>query len=116
VGYLIFKYAVTAAIIVAASEIAKRSDRFGALILALPLMTIITMFWLFADNQSNEKIANHAWYTFWYVIPTLPMFLAFPWLLSRFGFAGAMAASVAITVVCFGAFAVVVRKFGVELW
>lgn len=42
-AYLIFKYAVTAAVIVTASELAKRSDKLGALILALPLMTIITM-------------------------------------------------------------------------
>lgn len=115
-SYLIFKYAVTAAVIVAASEIAKRSDKLGALILALPLMTIMTMFWLFAENQSNEKIANHAWYTFWYVIPTLPMFLLFPWLLPRLGFWGAMGASLGITGVCFIAFAALVKKIGVQLW
>ncbi|MBL8032562.1 MAG: DUF3147 family protein, partial [Leptospiraceae bacterium] len=74
-GYLIFKYAVTAAIIVAASELARRSDRWGALILALPLMSVATLIWLYADHQSEQKIANHAWYTFWYVLPTLPMFL-----------------------------------------
>lgn len=115
-GYLIFKYAVTAAVIVVASEIAKRSDRLGALILALPLMTVITMFWLFAENQTSEKIANHAWYTFWYVIPTLPMFLLFPWLLARLGFWGAMGASLGITTVCFIAFAALVKKIGVQLW
>ncbi len=115
-AYLIFKYAVTAAVIVVASELAKRSDRLGALILALPLMTIMTMFWLFAENQTSEKIANHAWYTFWYVIPTLPMFLLFPWLLGRFGFYAAMGMSFGITVVCFIAFAAVVKKIGVELW
>lgn len=64
-AYLLFKYALTAAVIVIASEVAKRSDKLGALILALPMMTIMTMFWLFAEHQSNEKIANHAWYTFW---------------------------------------------------
>lgn len=115
-GYLVFKYALTAAVIVAASEIAKRSDRLGALILALPLMTVITMFWLFAENQSSEKIANHAWYTFWYVIPTLPMFLVFPWLMARFGFYAAMGMSVGITLASFAAFAAVVKKFGVDLW
>lgn len=115
-GYLVFKYALTAAIIVAASELAKRSDKVGALILALPLMTVLTMFWLFAENQSNEKIANHAWYTFWYVIPTLPMFLLFPWLMGRWGFFVAMAMSLGITVTCFIAFAVLLRRFGINLW
>lgn len=115
-AYLLFKYALTAAVIVIASEVAKRSDKLGALILALPMMTIMTMFWLFAEHQSNEKIANHAWYTFWYVIPTLPMFLAFPWLLGRLGFLGAMGASVVLTVVCFAVFAAVVKKAGIQLW
>ncbi len=115
-GYLIFKYALTAAIIVAASEIAKRSDKLGALVLALPLMTVITMFWLFAENQGDEKIANHAWYTFWYAIPTLPMFLLFPWLMGRLGFYAAMGVAFAITALAFVAFAALVRKLGVDLW
>ena len=77
-NWLITKYLVTAAVVVAVSEAAKRSDRFGGLIAALPLVTLLTLIWLRAENQSSEKIANHAWYTFWYVVPTLPMFLAFP--------------------------------------
>ncbi|MFO1480327.1 MAG: DUF3147 family protein [Turneriella sp.] len=50
--------------IVAASELAKRSDRLGARIVALPLMTVMTLFWMHAESQPTEKIANHAWYTF----------------------------------------------------
>ena len=72
---LITKYAVTAFVIVLVSEIAKRSDRLGALIASLPLVTVMVMIWLHIENQGTEKIANHAWYTFWYVLPTLPMFL-----------------------------------------
>ena len=66
-------------------------------------------------KQPQAKISNHAWYTFWYVLPTLPMFLAFPLLLPRLGFWLTMLASVAITVVCFGVFALVVRHFGIQL-
>lgn len=115
-GYILFKYAFTAAVIVIASEVAKRSDKLGALILALPLMTLTTMIWLFVENQGNDKIAKHAWYTFWYVVPTLPMFLLFPWLLERFGFISAMGISVVITIVCFVGFALVLRKFEITLW
>lgn len=67
-----------------------------------------------AEKQPQAKIANHAWYTFWYVVPTLPMFLAFP-LLPRIGFWPTMAASVVITLASFGLFALVVRQFGIEL-
>jgi F0F1-type ATP synthase assembly protein I len=113
--WLITKYLVTAALVVLVSEIAKRSDKLGGLIAALPLVTVLALIWLHVENQPEEKIANHAWYTFWYVVPTLPMFLIFPMLLSKLGFWWALMASVAIAVACFGAFALVVRQFGIEL-
>lgn len=113
--WIITKYFITAGLVVLISEVAKRSDKIGALIAALPLVTVLTLFWLYFENQSSEKIANHAYYTFWYVIPTLPMFLAFPWLLSRFGFWGAMAASILLTVLCFVVFAYGLRALNIDL-
>ena len=113
--YLIFKYAVTAGLIVLISEVAKRSDKLGGLIAALPLVAILTLVWLYVDGQPEAKIANYAWYTFWYVVPTLPMFLVFPLLLPRLGFWLTLAACVVLTVACFAAFAYVVRLFGVDL-
>ena len=110
--FIVIKYAVTAGVIVLASEIAKRSDRFGALILALPLMTVITLFWLYFEKQPDAKIANHAFYTFWYVIPTLPMFLLFPVLLRNFGFPISMAIFLFGTAGLFVIFAFFIRRFG----
>lgn len=114
--WLIIKYLVTAGIVVLVSEMAKRSDKLGGLIAALPLVTFLALIWLYVDNQPTEKIANHAWYTFWYVVPTLPMFLAFPLLLQRIGFWPSLLASIAITVICFIIFSLIVRQFGIELW
>lgn len=114
-AWLMTKYAITAAIVVLVSEIAKRSDKLGGFVAALPLVTVLALVWLHVEQQPEQKLANHAWYTFWYVIPTLPMFLAFPFLLPRLGFWPALLACVAITVVCFGLFALLLRRFGVEL-
>ncbi len=114
-GWVITKYLLTAAVVVAVSEAAKRSDRLGGLIAALPLVTVLALIWLHFESQPEEKIANHARYTFWYVVPTLPMFLAFPALLPRLGFWPTLLASAAITVASFAAFAVVMRRFGVDL-
>lgn len=114
--WLVTKYAVTAALVVVISELAKRSDRLGGLIAALPLVTILSLIWLHAEKQPQARIANHAWYTFWYVVPTLPMFLAFPWMLGRWGFWPALGASAVLTLVCFALFALLVRQIGVELW
>jgi uncharacterized membrane protein (GlpM family) len=114
-AWIVTKYLITAGLVVLISELAKRSDKLGALIAALPLVTVLTLFWLYFENQSPEKIANHAYYTFWYVIPTLPMFLVFPWLLAKFGFWDAMGLSVLLTCVCFVGFAYFARSVGVEL-
>ena len=114
-AWLITKYFLTAAVVVLVSEAAKRSDKLGGFIAALPLVTVLALVWLYVDGQPQEKIANHAWYTFWYVVPTLPMFLAFPVLLPRIGFWPTLLACVIITVVCFWLFALVVRRFGIEL-
>jgi uncharacterized membrane protein (GlpM family) len=113
--WLMTKYLLTAAMVVLVSEAAKRSDKLGGFIAALPLITLLTLIWLYLEQQPASKIANHAYYTFWYVIPTLPMFLAFPFLLPRLGFWPTMLASVLITVLCFGISVLVLRKFGIEL-
>ena len=113
--WIIFKYAITAGLVVIISEAAKRSDKLGGLIAALPLVTVLTLIWLFMENQSTEKIANHAWYTFWYVVPTLPMFLIFPWLLKRMSFCSTMCISVIVTLVSFYLFAKLVKYWGIEL-
>ncbi len=113
--WIITKYAITAALVVLISEVAKRSDKLGALIAALPTVTVLAMIWLYVEDQSSEKIGNHAWYTFWYVLPTLPMFLIFPFLLPRLGFWLSLLSSAAITITCFGLLAVVARRFGIDL-
>jgi hypothetical protein len=59
------------------------------------------MIWLFIEKAGDEKIGNHAYYTFWYVLPTLPMFLIFPYLLGLFGFWKALGISIVFTVVLF---------------
>ncbi|WP_340650205.1 DUF3147 family protein, partial [Pseudoxanthomonas winnipegensis] len=76
-------YAVTARIGVVGSEAAKRSDRRGGLLAALPLVTLLALVGLQRAGMPADMIATNAWYTFWYVGPTLPMFLAFPLLLPR---------------------------------
>ena len=113
--WIITKYLITAAVVVMVSELAKRSDKLGALVAALPLVTLLTLIWLHVEGQAPAKVSNHAWYTFWYVVPTLPMFLVFPWLLPRLGFWPTLLVSALLTMVCFAVFALLVRRFGIEL-
>lgn len=113
--YLILKYLATAAVVVLVSELARRSDRLGALVASLPLVTLLTLIWLHIERQPVAKLGNHAYYTFWYVIPTLPMFLLFPWLLPRMGFWPSLLASVLFTVALFVLYAAILKRFGIDL-
>ena len=115
-SWIITKYFLSAAVVVSVSELAKRSDKLGAFIVALPLIMLLALIWLHVENQPQTKIANFAWYTFWYVIPTLPMLLAFPVLLPRIGFWPTLLVYMVVTVVCFGLFALALRHFGIELF
>jgi len=113
--YLIFKYLVTAGVVVLVSEFAKRSDKLGGLIAALPLVTLLTLIWLYVEKQPTSKIANHAYYTFWYVIPTLPIFLLFPHLLAKYSFWTAFVVSVLFTILLFIVYVAVLKRFGIHL-
>lgn len=113
---LFAKYALTALIVVVASEVAKRSDRLGAFISSLPLVTILVMIWLYMEGQGRERVANHAMYTFWYVLPSLPLFLLLPYLLGRgIGFWPALLFSLVVTAFSFVLVSLLARQFGVEL-
>ncbi len=114
-NWLIAKYLISAAMVVLISELAKLTDKFGALLAALPLVTMLALIWLHVENQPAEKIADQAWYTFWYVIPTLPMLLVFPFMLPRLGFWLTMLAGIAMTSIFLIAWAYALRRFGIEL-
>lgn len=113
---LITKFLVTSFIIVLVSEIAKRTDKIGALIASLPFVTIMVMIWLHFEKQGAEKIANHAYYTLWYVVPTLPMFAQIPIMLRKgYNFWLTLGVGVIITFVSFLLTVWIGKKFGVEL-
>tara|TARA_B100000683_G_scaffold51191_1_gene48706 strand:+ start:1216 stop:1566 length:351 start_codon:yes stop_codon:yes gene_type:complete len=114
-SWIITKYLTTALVVVIITEVAKRNDKLGGLIGALPLITIMALVWLYFEKQGYEKIANHAWYTFWYVIPTLPMFLAFPFIYKVTGFWLSLLLCILITGICFAVLAFIVKQFGINL-
>jgi hypothetical protein len=76
--YLIIKAALSGFIVMAVSEVARRSPGFGGLIASLPLVSILAMIWLWQDTADTERIAAQSEATFWFVLPSLPMFLVIP--------------------------------------
>ena len=100
--YLVIKAVVSAIIIVIVSETARRNPGTGALIASLPLISVLGMIWLWRDTGDAERMAAHASATFWYVLPTLPMFLLIPALLKRgIGFWPALIAGCVLTMLLY---------------
>ena len=76
-AFVLTKLFVTAGFIVIITEIAKRSDKFAGMFAALPLTTLLVIFWMHFEGASDAKIANHITYTLFFIAPTLPMFFLF---------------------------------------
>ena len=100
--YLIIKAALSGVLIAIISEVAKRYPGLGGLIASLPLVSVLGMIWLWRDRPDAANMAAHAEATFWFVLPSLPMFLAIPALLrSGWSFWAALAAGCALTVLLY---------------
>jgi len=110
--FYLTKLAVTAALIVLVTEIAKLSDKFGGLIAALPVTTFLVILWMHFEGLPDQKISNHISYNIFFVIPTLPMFILFPFVISRFGFWGAFIVSVILTALCVYLFNLLLQHYG----
>ena len=114
--YFLIKVVLSALIVAGVSEVAKRSPTFGALIVSLPLVSILGMAWLWHDTHDPARLAAHAQATFWYVLPSLPMFLLLPALL-RLGvsFWPSLGLGILLTVLLYVGMAAFLRRFGLVL-
>lgn len=115
-GALLAKALLSGALIVAIAEIGKRLPAMGALVASLPLVSVLGMILLWRERPDAENMAVHAEATFWYVLPSLPMFLAIPAML-RAGvpFWVALLAGCLLTVVLYLAMMQVGPRFGLRL-
>ena len=113
--FFLTKLFLTAGIIAAVTEVAKRSDKFGGLIAALPLTTILIILWMYYEGASSEKISKHMSYTLFFLLPTLPMFVVFPYVIDKFGFYAALFASLVLTAVCLCAFNILSTQAGSKI-
>jgi hypothetical protein len=114
--YFIVKCLLSGVIIAVVSEVAKRSPAFGALIVSLPLVSLLGILWLWRDTGDTGRIASHAESTFWYVLPSLPMFLVLPAMLrAGIGFWPSLMAGCVLTVILYFLTAWALARFGINL-
>jgi hypothetical protein len=114
--YLLVKALISGIIVALVSEIAKRNPGVGGLVASLPLISVLGMIWLWRDTHDPVRMATHAEATFWFVLPSLPMFLLIPLMLRHdMPFWIALAAGCALTVALYVAMLWIGPKLGLRL-
>lgn len=114
--FLLIKALLSGVVIAIVSTVARRYPGFGALIASLPLISVLGMVWLWIEKPDVKLMADHVESTFWFVIPSLPMFLVMPALLRRgFAFWPTLAAGCLLTIALYGVMVWIAPKVGLRL-
>lgn len=114
-GYYIFKLVISALLIVLISEISKRSSLAGALLAAIPLVSILAMTWMYIDTNSSEKAVAFSQDIVWLIVPSMTLFITFPILIKKgFGFYPSMFISISLTVLAYYSVIFLLEKWGIR--
>lgn len=115
-AYLLLKALISGVIVAVASEVARRWPGWGALIVSLPLVSLLTFVWLWVDTREGARIAELSQSTFWFFLPSMPLFLALPALLrSGVPFWLALLAACALTVALYWGMTLLAPRLGIRL-
>lgn len=120
---ILIKLIVSAGLIYLVNEVVVARSRplIGSLIASLPLVSLITFFWIYFDLKGTptervDKLASHSTGVFWFVLPSLPMFLIFPALLKKgLSFWSSIGICCVVTMILYAVTAAVLKRFGISL-
>ena len=113
--YLLLKAAISGVIVAAASEVARRSSLLGAVLISLPLTSILALVWLYRDTHDKGQVASLSWSILWIVVPSVVFFIALPVALKKMGFAPALLLACAATAGAYAVWVWTARRLGLEL-
>lgn len=113
--YLLLKALLSGAIVAAASEIARRSSLWGAVLISLPLTSILAAVWLYRDTRDAEDVAALSWSILWVIVPSLVFFVVLPLALRSVAFWPALLVACAATAVAYAAWVWTARQIGFDL-
>lgn len=115
-GYYILKVILSALLIVAISEIGKRSSFFGAVLASLPLTSILAIVWLYFDTRDVGKVMDLSIGIFWVVVPSLVFFLTlYLFMKNGISFLPSMLSSIVIMSVSYTGYIYALEKFGIKI-
>ena len=96
------KVFISSAIIILVSEIAKKDNLIGGLIASIPVVSVLSMIWLYIDTNDIDKVKELANGILWMIVPSMSLFIVLP-ILINFGikFYLSLTISILITIVCY---------------
>ena len=110
------KVALSALVVAGSSELAKRNPAAGAILVSLPLSSVLALGCLWAETGDPARVAAFSWGILWALVPSFALLAALP-LLLRWGLAfwPSLAVSAALTAVAYAGWARLASRFGVTL-
>ncbi|PHR55154.1 MAG: hypothetical protein COA44_11545 [Arcobacter sp.] len=115
-AFYITKLLITTILIVLISEIAKRSSLMGALLAAIPLVSILAMTWMYVDTNNSTTAVEFSNRIVWLIAPSMTLFIVFPLLIKKgLSFYPSMFISISLTILAYYSVIFILEKFGVEL-
>ncbi|MDC0252120.1 DUF3147 family protein [bacterium] len=120
---MLIKLLLSAGLIYLVNEIVitRSKPLLGSMIASLPLVSLITFVFIWWDlkgapEEQAEKLAAHSAGVFWFVLPSLPMFLLFPFLLKKgLSFWPNLIICCLVTMVLYLVMIAILKRFGMEL-
>ena len=111
----IAKILISALIIFVASEIGKRDSLLGAIIVSLPMISLITISWIYFETKDVDRIIAFSHGIFAMIMPSLSFFITLPYFLKKINFIPSMFISISIMVVLYFGLSMLYKKIGVDI-
>ena len=114
--YIIIKTLITAAVVVAVSEIARRSSLLAGLIASIPLVSFLAIIWLYWETKDSQKIVDLSYSIILMIIPSLTFFIVLPFVMKlQSSFVISMIIATVSTIIAYWLFIVLLGKFGISI-
>ena len=114
--YILIKTLITAAVVVAVSEIARRSSLFAGLIASIPLVSFLAIIWLYWETKDSQKIVDLSYSIILMIIPSLTFFIVLPFVMKlQSSFVISMIIATVSTIIAYWLFIVLLGKFGISI-
>ena len=114
--YILIKTLITAVVVVAVSEIARRSSLFAGLIASIPLVSFLAIIWLYWETKDSQKIVDLSYSIILMIIPSLTFFIVLPFVMKlQSSFVISMIIATVSTIIAYWLFIVLLGKFGISI-